>query len=154
MFLADIFVSSSIRICHFNVGLLEHTVQIFMHQVENIVDKLARILLPESLELGDPLAYDLLEFVRSSLSTGFHPHLFDQTCVRLGQAALHAQGVLNVDIFLVTVEQEVLCELISICETLKTRIHKASIAEILQTAHTLFGVRWKNLIKIKGLNVF
>jgi len=113
-----------------------------VHQVENIVNKLTRILLAESLELGDPLADDLLEFVRCSPSTRFHPHLLDQTCVRLGQATLHAQGVLNVDIFLVAVEQEVLCELISICQTLKSRIHKAGIAEILQAAYTLFGVSW------------
>jgi hypothetical protein len=40
-----------------------------VHQVENIVDKLTRILLAESLELGDPLSNDLLEFMRSSPST-------------------------------------------------------------------------------------
>lgn len=89
-------------------------VQIFMHQVENIVDKFTTIPLVESLELGDPLTYDLLELVRSSPSTGFYPHFLDQTCVCLGQQALHAQGVINVDIFLIAVEQKVLCELISI----------------------------------------
>lgn len=117
-----------------------------MHQVENIVDKLTRILLAESLELGHSLSHDLFEFMRRSPSTGFHPHFLDQACVRLGQATLHAQGVLNVDIFLVAVEQEVLCELISICETLKSRIHEAGISEILQAAYTLFGVSWENLI--------
>ena len=69
MLFADIFVSSPIRIFHFNIGLFEYTVQIFVHQVENIVDKLTRILLAESLELGDPLSNDLLEFMRSSPST-------------------------------------------------------------------------------------
>ena len=68
MLFADIFVSSSIRIFHFNVGLFEYTVKIFVHKVENIVDKLTRILLAESLELGDPLANDLFEFMRSSPS--------------------------------------------------------------------------------------
>jgi hypothetical protein len=100
------------------------------------------------LELGDSLADDLLEFVRSSPSTGSYPHFLYQICIGLGQHALHAQGVLNVDIFLIAVEQEVLSELISIRETLKSRIHVAGIAKILQAAYTLSGVSWENLIQV------
>ena len=84
MFLADLLVSSSIRIFHLNVRLFEYTVQIFMYQVENIADKFTTIPLVESLILGDPLADDLLDFVRSGPSTGFYPHFLDQPCVGLG----------------------------------------------------------------------
>ncbi len=77
------------------------------------------------------------------------PHISYQFCVRYSQLAASTERVLWVKIILVKTKAEILGQLYSVAQALKTTVHEASIAKILQPSDSS-----SSCLRDNGVEVF
>jgi len=96
--------SLAIVIRHLDIWLLLHPVEVFVDQIEQIIEQFTSVLLAIAAEPGHSLAQYTFEVVRRGSSVFVDPHFLEEACKSSREPSFQAKRILFVDVLLVCVE--------------------------------------------------